>query len=179
MIALFDREDVKPIRQEALDSWFGQNVNISLFDAITPSDLQDLDRLEFNLKAYGDRDHVPFSDTEKSIWYSHFFLWEHCIKINKPICIIEEDCRLNKRWPRIFEVETVHAFCKASINRSSLTPAAGYILTVDGAQHLIDTAQLRPLTYNIDHLLIKNVDDKKATRLAYQIDREFSTIEHW
>ena len=179
MIALLNRDDMKEIRQQALDSWWKQGVNVSFFDAVTPDKLSSFDQIlnltrKEKLEYWGGP--VPFSDTEKCIWYSHFFMWKHCIEINKPICIIEEDCELIRDWPEFFIVYKAAAFCYDS---KEVTPAAGYILTVETAKYLYEYALKETLQFNVDHLLIKNVDDKKPRDLAIQVPRNWRTIEHW
>lgn len=182
MIALLDREDVIPIRQIALDSWYDQGFTINLFNAITPADIPtlsvklNLTRKEKHIRWGGP---VEFSETEKAIWYSHFYLWEHCIKVNKPICIIEEDCQLIQKFPEFILVDKMVAFCW---DTRGVTPAAGYILSVDTAKYLHNLTLTQKLSYNVDHLLIKNVDKKNKRflkDLATQVPRNWRTIEHW
>ena len=178
MIALLGRKDVEPVRQQALDTWYERGVEVKFFDAITPEELPNLSRLNLTRKEkigyYGGP--VPFSDTEKAIWYSHFFLWQHCIEVDKPICIIEEDCMLIKPWPEFFMVYKAAAFCYDS---KEITPCAGYIITPETAKYLHDFALTETLQYNVDHLLSKHIDDKKPIDLAIQVPRDWRTIEHW
>ena len=92
MIALLGRKDVEPVRQQALDTWCERGVEVKFFDAITPEELPNLSRLNLTRKEkigyYGGP--VPFSDTEKAIWYSHFFLWRQWISqsvsLKKIVC---------------------------------------------------------------------------------------------
>lgn len=177
MIALLDNHEMAPIRQKALGTWTQQKINVNLFDAITPEEIPNLP-IKLNLtrkeKTQVAGGPVPFTETEKAIWYSHFFLWQKCIMLDKPICVIEEDCQLTTNLPETFEVDGFTAIC---YHNKKLTPAAGYILTVDKAMYLYDYALSQTLQFNIDHLLIKNFDDKK--RYAIQVERDWKTIEHW
>jgi len=178
MISLLNREDVEPVRQKALDSWWDQGFAISFFDAITPNELPELNQLNLTHKNanlyYGGP--KPLSDTEKAVWYSHFFLWRHCIEVDKPICIIEEDCMLTKPFPEFFMVYAAAAFCYDS---KEITPCAGYILTVELAKYLVDFALTEELDFNVDHLMSKWIDDKKPLELAIQVPRDWRTIDHW
>lgn len=178
MIALLDREDVKEVRQQALDTWWDQGFEIKFFDAITPNELPKLNQLNLTHKNSNQYYGGPriLSDTEKAVWYSHFFLWQHCIEVNKPICIIEEDCMLTKPFPEFFMVYAAASFCYDS---KDITPCAGYILTVELAKYLVDFVLTEELDYNVDHLLSKHIDDDKPLELAIQVPRPWRTIEHW
>ena len=179
MISLLDRVDVKPVRQQALDTWYEQGVDINFFDAVTPDEITSLP-IKLNLTRkekmtyYGGP--VDFSPTEKAIWYSHVLMWKYCIEVNRSICVIEEDCQLIREWPQFFMVYKLAGFCYDS---KDITPAAGYIITPNTAKYLYNLALSEPLTYNVDHLLRKNLDDVEARDLAIQVPRNWRTIDHW
>lgn len=81
-------------------SWEQQNVEIEKWPAITPKDLhyhRDLNIQRFNTGSslYTSLGLKPeITDTEKSVFYSHFNLWKECAYLNEPLLILEHDSYL-------------------------------------------------------------------------------------
>jgi len=67
-----------------------------MYEAVTPEGLHIQQGLDFAYKLSKGSYGVEFSPTEKAVWYSHFNLWKACIKMNKPIVVIEHDMKLRK-----------------------------------------------------------------------------------
>lgn len=87
-------------------SWENFGINVNVFDAIVPDDLQSLNKIRFTKYSSGTKYvskniEAEITDTEKSCFYSHYMLWEKCIKDNSPILVLEHDAYLehpNKLW---------------------------------------------------------------------------------
>lgn len=77
-------------------SWEQIGLYPEIFNATTPSDLNNLSELKFANKIdrqiFADRGlSVAFTETEKACWYSHYFLWRECVRLSEPIVIMEHD----------------------------------------------------------------------------------------
>tara|TARA_B100000780_G_scaffold88765_1_gene61142 strand:- start:8806 stop:9369 length:564 start_codon:yes stop_codon:yes gene_type:complete len=179
MIALLDNPDAGIVRQSALESFEDFDIKVNLFNAITPKDVFSF--INLTRKNYHPRFGSPqeFTETERAVWYSHYFLWEKCIETNRPIVIVEEDCLLMERLPKFIGVDKIETFCYNS-NRKC-TPAAGYYLPVEVAIYLKDYALNKDCMFNVDNLLAKKRKKypESILRLAVQIERDNKTINHW
>lgn len=187
MISLLECDRMTPVRERATESWEDQGIKVNLFSAYTPDTMPNF----LNLKPYKNKKggQVSMSPTEQAIWYSHFYLWKKAKELNKPICIIEEDCELISSFPNNFEVYNLISFCYNTLGL--LTPAAGYTITPTAAKKLYNIAVSEIMDYNIDHLLLKYNDNydinypekiKKNIRLARQVpiqERKSNSIKHW
>lgn len=95
MISISDCEVSQYYRQICQPSWEQQGFQVHHFEAITPKDVDIINSgvLRFGRKnptKY--RTQCDFSETEKAIWYSHYYLWQHCSTSRaRPIIIIEQD----------------------------------------------------------------------------------------
>ena len=92
MIAITDNPVSIYFKNEVMPSW-GEYV-VNHFEAKTPKNLSvDCDFLNLTFKQKKDLI-IEFSDTEKAVWYSHYFLWKHCWDTQTPIIIVEHDVKL-------------------------------------------------------------------------------------
>ena len=82
-------------KREVLPSW--KEYEVKQFEAVTPKDLYKKTKIDFGFKTAGRK--REFTSTEKAVWYSHFELWCECVKIKKPILILEHDSKLVKPLP--------------------------------------------------------------------------------
>jgi hypothetical protein len=82
-------------------------------------------------------------------WLSHFALWQHCVKSNKPVVIMEHDALVTGPWPDDLNIDKqlVKLFstaeCKVNpafgrwskgAHAYTLTPAQAHILITDAQQ---------------------------------------------
>jgi hypothetical protein len=79
--------------KKILPVWNSINIYPTRFEAITPDNLPD-GPLYFR-KNYAHKytkiKGKEFTSTEKACFYSHFLLWQKCIKLNEKILVIEHD----------------------------------------------------------------------------------------
>lgn len=76
--------------------WEKYNVIIEVFDAVTPKTLYRHNDLIFSdhnqsIKYINNGIYTEYSDTEKSVFLSHYSLWKECAFLNKPLLILEHD----------------------------------------------------------------------------------------
>jgi len=113
----------------------------------------------------------PLTDTEKcnmslpgviGCFDSHYRLWQHCVAINEPIMVFEDDARLVRPWipvefDQVLIVATSHdkKLAKYSsylyapdgepraceYHQASMPGAAGYVIKPSAAKILVDTYQ--------------------------------------
>jgi hypothetical protein len=179
MIALLDNPDARMVRQMALESFEDFDIKVNLFNAITPNDnFSFINLTRKNYHPSSGRLIEKFTETEKAVWYSHYFLWEKCIETNRPMVIVEEDCMMMKELPKFIGVDKIETFC---YNNGKCTPAAGYYLPVNVAIYLKDYALNKDCMFNVDNLLSKKRKKYPETvlKLAVQIKRDNKTIKHW
>jgi GR25 family glycosyltransferase involved in LPS biosynthesis len=138
-----------------IESWEQHNYEINIFEAVTPKDLYLKKELKF--KTLGNR---KFTQTEIAVWYSHYELWKKCLKLKKPIIIIEHDSKLIKQLPEFDDKPFMFlSFIKRpwekNRNFKYLAPGSGYYITPESAKLLVHLALARPLHQNSDgHLYI-------------------------
>lgn len=87
-----------------------------LFDGCMPNDLEFLEN-RYNLKDDRAR-YKPdnkFYKSKKSCFYSHFELWLKCIRMNKPITIVEHDTYCNGDLPENFDFDSIVQFSAESM----------------------------------------------------------------
>jgi GR25 family glycosyltransferase involved in LPS biosynthesis len=129
MIAITDNPISMYFKNEVISSWEGYVVNH--FEAKTPKDLTiDCDFLNLAFKQR-EKSNVEFSDTEKAVWYSHYFLWKRCWDTQTPIIIVEHDVKLLEEIEdEVFENDIVclcHDTRENSDSKPKLAGGAYYI----------------------------------------------------
>lgn len=81
-----------------IESWKQENINLLRFDAVEPNTLSSFNHLRFGINKalkYSNLNIVKhFTETEKCVWYSHYFLWKKAAESNKPILVVEHDTML-------------------------------------------------------------------------------------
>lgn len=82
-------------------SWTDIGLNVIRFDAITPDKLEEMSKYKHKWDKYVNRLNyirrnlkIEISETEKSCFYSHYLLWEKCVRRNQPILVLEHDSYL-------------------------------------------------------------------------------------
>lgn len=73
--------------------WSAEGVVVETFPAFTPDTMPDTMRFSnILMQKYTDKgftkEHTP---TEKATWYSHIATWRHCIRLQRPLLVLEHD----------------------------------------------------------------------------------------
>jgi hypothetical protein len=148
--------------EQARKTWAKRAPQFSLFKrrAIVPDTIDAAEKitpLNFFKKAPNKEFKAwrDFTDSEKSVWYSHANLWHMCIEKNKPIIILESDCVLTKAldWKtfRLWEM-----MCFATF-RNKKWAANGYYITPTAAKFLLYLLK-NPIDHNVDSWIHKVCD---------------------
>lgn len=182
---------------KVLPSWERNNYEVELFEAVTPLDLPKFDELGFQYLTYKDHSfRRDFTETERAVWYSHYLLWEKCVRNERPMVIIEHDSRLLRHIPVdlkgpkflsfVNDTWTVHR--KASngdpgddATRRYLAPGSGYWLTPKVAEAMILTALNMDINLQVDGFLRRfiPVHEKSDVYFIEQINIDgLNTIDH-
>jgi GR25 family glycosyltransferase involved in LPS biosynthesis len=169
MISLIGNHHADALRTVTIPKWQNEGFTVNLFNAIIPDNILNIsNQLNFTLKKTLLTGIKEFTETEKAVWYSHLQLWNRCVITNKPLLILEEDCRPIKRFPDTFEVVKLRCVAEA---------AAAYIILPSVAKNMIKNAFCRELSYNVDSY-IKAYSDKDIKLYAKQVEREMRSISH-
>jgi GR25 family glycosyltransferase involved in LPS biosynthesis len=82
-------------------------------------------------------------------WMSHWQLWNHCVKINEPIVIMEHDAVANAEWPEDLDINNrlikLYSTAECKVNPAYGLWSKGahaYVLTPTHARILIDYARV-------------------------------------
>lgn len=95
MIVINDNPISVYYRDKVATSWLNQGYKLNLFDAVVPKDLPKYNDLTFDKKHSLKRGTVSeFTETEKSVWYSHYLLWKQCWEDKTPMIVCEHDVEL-------------------------------------------------------------------------------------
>ena len=152
-----------------------------LWEAITPKTLP-----KQPLKFFPTKPTIgtPFSremtPTEKSVWYSHFLLWEYIYKEKINSWIFEHDVNLSKTEILIKKSN------KDIINYNRVGGVHCYYLTINGAKQLYDNAIRRNIHYQVDSFIyflkkyskeIKQISHTEYLEIG-QLDCFGNTINH-
>ena len=167
---------------ECKQTWIDQGFNVNHYEAITPDTMPNF--LKFgqkNMRMYTKKT-AAFTQVEKAIFYSHFMLWRMCFKSQKPIVVIEHDTQLVNQFPTTWDVRRIKYFCVGhrALKRdggydTKYSPAAGYVLTPQGAEALIAYTKRSTIIYNVDHYIriLRDKDSPSwAVRYAEQKERD-------
>ena len=159
------------------DTW--KDYDVQQFEGVTPKSLHNKHKLDFARN--GNRD---FTDTEKSVWYSHFELWCHCAMIRESIVILEHDAVLQNPLPNFSGVEKKFIAYQTINDEKYISPGCAYYITYNMAAKLIARAVCKDIHMNSDgHLVneLKAKEDKHAGDFYYveqiKIDN-VTTIDH-
>jgi GR25 family glycosyltransferase involved in LPS biosynthesis len=151
MIAITSNPISMYFKNEVISSWEGYVVNH--FEAKTPKDLSiDCDFLNLAFKQRK-KSNVEFSDTEKAVWYSHYFLWKRCWDTQTPIIIVEHDVELLEEIEdEVFENDIV-CLCHDTRENSDLKPklaGGAYYIKPKGARELMKIRHNKKIINNSD-----------------------------
>jgi GR25 family glycosyltransferase involved in LPS biosynthesis len=141
MISISDNPISQHYKNICVPSWqkFGYSVNH--FEAITPRSLKNSNNLKFYKKIRKDgKTTVDFTETEKSVWYSHYYLWEMCVNLNEPIIVVEHDAFCLSATDQLHDTEFTFMCNNGKRTKNGnlrLLPCGAYYLTPKAAKVLI------------------------------------------
>jgi hypothetical protein len=153
-----------------------------IWEATTPKTLPQ-NILNFGTKkpTFGTPFRTNFSETEKSVWYSHFNIWTYLKNENKNAYIFEHDVDLTKVIDLPI-VENKHIICYRGIGHLEC-----YYLTAKGATILCDlVSSYKTIEFQVDsfvdyHILCKESIQKIFFTPKFDIDQlniYGNTIDH-
>jgi GR25 family glycosyltransferase involved in LPS biosynthesis len=185
MISLLNDKRATEFRNEVLLLWEKQGFKVNLFSAITPDMIPMItSQLNFSKKylKVNKGASVPFTETEKAVFYSHYMLWRKSYEDNKSLMILEEDAIPIKIIPKIWNIERISLL--------GMPIATGYIITPIKGKALSEDIQKRIIKDPVDgflysHTFLKNSkekyiipsDDQKVVYIKQQ-KRNWSSIKH-
>jgi|TARA_R110000744_G_scaffold98284_2_gene189882 GR25 family glycosyltransferase involved in LPS biosynthesis len=172
------RDLVKP-------SWEDAGWKVRHFEALVPSDCLSFDALPLGEKQRGKKV-VGFTDTEIAVWYSHYYAWMLCRKLNKPIIVAEHDILLEQDID--LDVFNHDIACLSHVTRKNGDHAklagGAYYITPVGATRLcaIKDHKRASVNYNSD-AWIHRICDKYGkwfmmTTIQVQDEEIGVTVEH-
>lgn len=187
MIVVEGNEASEYYANYCVPSWESFGLKVKRHRATTPKDLKKRNELKFfkyskNAKYVEKNINAEITDTEKSVWYSHFFLWQECCFLNKPILILEHDTFLEHPERLWFDEKyNIIFFDKAAMGSYIITPKFAYRLiesamntTIGGGPYgFISTFKPKDLVVNDQH--------KKYSAASNQVmsEKYGNTIEHY
>lgn len=148
-----------------ITSWKEAGFNVERFKASTPESINRAPDLFF--ASYNDQRkyiekklRVPFSETEKACFTSHYRLWETCVLLNEPILILEHDTELHT--PSNLWVDTSSKYGFVSFDEAAM---GCYVLYPWFAKFLIEACRAAdifcgPLGFIREIARRKNILDK-------------------
>lgn len=172
MIVMSNNKKSQYYKNFVLPSWSERGYQIIEFEAVTPETIHNYSELNFADRKVSRGNH-RFSETEKSVWYSHFLLWKRCLELNESIYIIEHDTILFDYIPD-FSDEKIAIFAfywkgrtkpreKRLYSWDGLTdivsPCAGYYITPEVAQKLITKSISGLINLNVDWTVHETFED--------------------
>lgn len=101
VITMLNHPQSVEVSNRCIDSGKQFNIDIEIFDAITPSD--DLEKI-LKDEGIGTNDFIDTYATYEgmvSCFLSHYFLWKKCIELNEEITIFEHDAVIQSPIPRL------------------------------------------------------------------------------
>jgi len=185
MIVMSDNPVSRAHRNRALHSWKRNGITPILFEATTPTYMdqgygKQLVFVENKASKGAKKSGVkPFTPTEKAVWCSHFRLWQKCYNSGIPLIVIEHDIKLRKPIDFSFLEENIDHYviplCQTRIKGvpkiRAVLPGGAYFITPNVAKRLIvqtlNYVKEGGITCNSDHVINKNIlnvknKDRKA-----------------
>ena len=191
MIAISDNPISQYYKEVITPTWTDRGFKVNHFEAKTPKDLDiDCNFLPFTQKLSNKHKcYVDFTDTEKAVWYSHYFAWQKCWDEQTPIIVVEHDIRLLKDIdPKLFMTniaclahdERIDDFGKV-YGRPKLAGGA-YYLNPLAARELMRIRHHKKIIYNSDAWIHRTCDKygrwDEFTCVQYKNDAVGVTIQH-
>lgn len=165
MIAMSDHEVSKKYALVCNKSWTDHGFKVLHVEATTPKSLKgELSR--FPYIRFNDVKHTvgskgkPFTDTEKSIFLSHFRCWLSCIAGNTPVIVAEHDAMCTGQPIEKTYDHPLVVLCRTEKRKNHLgeqyvlpLPAGAYYVTPLAASMLIFRALSKINTANVDSVI--------------------------
>jgi hypothetical protein len=108
IIYVKDHKKSEEYAQECLESCEGK-FDAELFEGVTPESLEFYDE-KYNFEpmynsraltwANSEEDLIRYR-TKKSLWINGFRLWQKCVELDEPICVLEHDAQCIRAWDEI------------------------------------------------------------------------------
>lgn len=172
-------------KEQTKPTWEKQGFAVTELKATVPSDLSQYSHLHFDLKnSLRNKRKVEFTDTEKAVWYSHFFAWQKCYAESKPAIIVEHDITLLREFEdEVFDYDIACLAHDRRKNGHEAKLAGGaYYITPKGAHKLSTIKNGKIITFNSDAWIHGKCDEigKWFQHLARQtVNSDIgTTIEH-
>lgn len=151
------------------------NYDTIKFSAITPNTIKVRDEIIFD-KMSSQTGTREFTDTEKSVFYSHFDLWNVCYDFNTPLIILEHDTLLVDELPKMC-YSTILGF-RFKNNTKVPASGAGYYLKPSDALKLIQSVE-KPVNVQLDGHIHKILPDMNFAPCFFNyVHNEQTTINH-
>jgi hypothetical protein len=117
-------------------SWINGGFSVDYYRGVTPSTINDSTKeLKFGKKGSGRNRGRDFTETEKSIWYSHLMMWDIASRKANPFIIIEHDVLLLEHINQ-HDVERYSIMGLCHNGLLSKNPHRGYRVSAGGAYML-------------------------------------------
>jgi GR25 family glycosyltransferase involved in LPS biosynthesis len=162
MISITDNPISQYYKEICLPTWQENGYKVNHFEAITPESMKNITDLDFFGKLRKNGKVVPFSETEKAVWYSHYFLWVNCIKLNKPIIVFEHDAFMTSDVkPSQFRGVDFAFMCNKLTpeNYRGLLPCGAYYISPKMAKCFVELSRRKVSAQKYDNVgVYVNVD---------------------
>lgn len=190
MISITDNPISQHYKNICAPTWTKFGFNVNHFEAKTPKDFnEDCNFLRFGLKyKFSKGAEVEFTDTEKAVWYSHYFMWKKCWEENIPIIVIEHDTiLLNKINQVVYKYDMVCMSHSRDVMPSGHVikkthAGSAYYITPSAAKSLLSVDEHENIFSNSDAWIHHNCNKYgkwcKNICTTYLDDTIGSTIEH-
>jgi len=130
-----------------------ENAELKRWKAVTPETLSQHSGLNFTKKwkTSGRWFRAPFTETEKSVWYSHLTFWEYVVETNEPAVLMEHDVTLNGKQIYMIE-ELINYFPYFDFYQMGGNALNAYYITPNYAKGILQTLKKDKLN------ILENVD---------------------
>ena len=192
MIAITGNPISEYYKEHCTPSWTKHGFKVNHFEAKTPKDLEtdECNFLPFTMKhSYSRNTDVEFTQTEKAVWYSHYYAWKKCWDEQTSFIVAEHDAWLKKDIDPKFYLTNITCLCHDErINkegklygRAKLAGGA-YYLTPNVARELMRIGHHKKVIYNSDAWIHRTCDKfgrwNETACKQFKNDEVGVTIEH-
>lgn len=187
MISMMDVPTSQIYRKLCKQSWEVNGYQVKHFEASTGND----SNLPFDFIHYP-KFKKKYTEPEMGCFLSHYHLWEKCVRIDRPLLIIEHDAVLVKSLPELnrsqilaFQVmvgldgsisDKEHLLPKSD-NVKNISGSCGYYLLPKDASMLIEKCN-KPITQQVDRFLMDAIGFVDFTYIQQFNYPDINTIDH-
>lgn len=152
----------------------------TLWEATIPETLFDGPlRFEPTRPTFGTPYSRQLTETEKSVWYSHFLLWTHIIRNCEKAWIFEHDVDLS-------QIDLLQEYKKDIVTIANIGRVDCYFLTNYGAKQLYKYALNMPIRFQVDGFVHYIIDAHESLKKIHytpklnvkQLTNFGTTIDH-